>query len=485
MGVSAGLTMLMSMVRVKLAALLIGAVGVGVMAGYNALLVAVVTLLGMGVQSSAVREIALAHGGGYRERLAATVLATQRLCWLLAGLGLLLTVLFSSSLSEWAFGDTTHASGVAVLSAVVLLNIVNNAYSVTIQGVRQIGYLALANVWGAAGGTLASVYCFWKWGTDGVVWALLAVAMAQTLSTAFFARRVSLLDISQTWRESMNIAWRLLRQGAPLMLSSFGATATNLLILALITRELGLSSAGFYSAAFALSGVFVGFVLTSMGADYYPRLSSASEDNASIGRMVNEQTEVGLLLTVPGLLACWVLAPWLVELFYAKTFLPATELLQWFLLGCLGRVITWPMGFVLLALGRSKTFLFSELVVHAVHVLLVWWAVQEDSLAYTARAFCLTYVVYLLLMLWLCRRLMGLTWSSSVCRLVMVSIVQFLLVAAILFFFNGALGVMAALLVVTLSALLSVKAVARMLGAEHRVVQKLLRLPFMAQWLKA
>jgi enterobacterial common antigen flippase len=484
MGASAGLTMLMSMVRVKLAAVMIGAVGVGMMSGYNALFAAVVTLLGLGVQTSAVREIAMAHSFGHRKGLAATVLATKRLCWILACVGLVLTALLSTSLSEWAFGDSSHASGVAVLSVVVLLNIVNNAYSATIQGVRQIGDLARANVWGAAGGTLVSVYCFWKWGTDGVVGALLGVAMAQTLSTAFFARRVNLLAISQTWRESMELSWCLIRQGAPLMLSSFAATLSTFLILAMITRELSLSSAGFYSAAFALSGMFVGFVLTSMGADYYPRLSSTSDDQLLMGKMVNEQTEVGLLLTVPGLLLCWVLAPWLVELFYTNTFLPATELLQWFLLGCLGRVISWPMGFVLLALGRSKTFLFSELLVNTVHVGLVWWAVQVDSLAYTARAFCLTYVFYTLLMLWICRRLIGLQWSSFVLRTVLTSIVQFLLIIAILYFFNGAISVLAALLVITLSALLSVKMVIRMLGDNHRIVRKLLQLPFMAQWLK-
>lgn len=476
--------MLMSMVRVKLAAVLIGAVGVGMMSGYNALLGVVVTLVGLGVQTSAVREIAMAHSRGHREGLAATVLATKRLCWILAGFGLVLTVLMSTSLSEWAFGDGSHASGVAVLSVVVLLNIVNNAYSASIQGVRHIGDLARANVWGAAGGTFVSVYCFWKWGTEGVVWALLAVAIAQTLSTAFFARRVNLIEISQTWRESMSLSWCLLRRGAPLMLSSFAATASTMFILALITRELGLSAAGFYSAAFALSGVFVGFVLNSMGADYYPRLSSAREDKILMGKMVNEQTEVGLLLTVPGLLACWVLAPWLVELFYARTFLPATELLQWFLLGCLGRIISWPMGFVLLALGRNKTFLLSELVVHTIHVGLVWWAVQLNSLAYTARAFCLTYVVYTLLMLWLCAKLIRLNWSSSVNRIILASIVQFFLIIAILFFFNGAMSLLTALLVVTISALLSVKVVIRMLGADHRMVRKLLQLPLIRPWLK-
>lgn len=478
------MTMLTSMVRIKLAAVLIGAVGVGMMTSYNALIGAVVTLFGLGVQISAVREIAIAYNCGSREVLSATVLAIKRISWILAGFGLAVTVLISSSLSDLAFGDFTRASEVAVLSVVVLLNIVNNAYNATLQGVRQIGDLARANVWGAAAGTLLGVCCFWIWGIDGVVWALLAVAMAQTLSTAFFARRVNLLNIDQTWRDSTTLIWCLIKKGVPLMISSFAATLSSFLILSLIARELGLGSAGYYGAAFALSGVFVGFVLNSMGADYYPRLSSTSDDQFLMGKMVNEQTEVGLLLTVPGLLACFVLAPWIVELFYAKTFLPATELLQWFLLGCLGRVVSWPMGFVLLALGRSKTFLFSELVVNIVHVGMVWWAVKAVSLVYTAKAFCFTYVLYTLLMLLLCRRLIGLKWSISVYRMILASIGQFLLIMTMLSSLEGAISVLAALSVVIFSALSSVKSVIRMMGVDHWMVRKLMQFPFVAQWLK-
>ncbi len=61
--------------------------------------------------------------------------------------------------------------------------------------------------------------------------------------------------------------------------------------------------AGIYSAAFALSGMFVNFVLQAMGSDYYPRLTSVATNKAMMNRMVNEQTEIGLLLGVPGLLA--------------------------------------------------------------------------------------------------------------------------------------------------------------------------------------
>jgi PST family polysaccharide transporter len=43
----------------------------------------------------------------------------------------------------------------------------------------------------------------------------------------------------------------------------------------------------------------------------------------------------------------------MIKLFYTSEFLPAVTMLQWFVLGCLGRVIGWPLGFVVLALGKG------------------------------------------------------------------------------------------------------------------------------------
>ena len=66
-------------------------------------------------------------------------------------------------------------------------------------------------------------------------------------------------------------------------------------------------------------------------------------DHGAMRRMVNEQTEIGLLLALPGLFATVALAPWIIRVFYTAQFAGAAELLQWFVLGCLGRVISWPM----------------------------------------------------------------------------------------------------------------------------------------------
>ena len=58
----------------------------------------------------------------------------------------------------------------------------------------------------------------------------------------------------------------------------------------------GVEAAGLFQAAWTVGGLYVGFVLQAMGADFYPRLVAAADDDASCNRLVNEQAQVSVLL---------------------------------------------------------------------------------------------------------------------------------------------------------------------------------------------
>ena len=106
---------------------------------------------------------------------------------------------------------------------------------------------------------------------------------------------------------------------------------------------------------------YIGFVLGAMGTDYFPRLTEAINDQARARKLVNEQTEMALLLAGPVLLAMITLAPWVIHLLYAASFAPATEVLRWQVLGDILKVASWPMGFILLAMGAAAFTLLRNL----------------------------------------------------------------------------------------------------------------------------
>ena len=160
--------------------------------------------------------------------------------------------------------------------------------------------------------------------------------------------------------------------------------------------------------------MYVGVILGSMGTDFYPRLTAAARDNNACNRLVNEQTQVSiLLLAVPGVIATLTLAPLVITLFYSSKFQEAVEVLRWLCLGMALRVISWPMGYIIIAKGARNLFFWSELAWTAVYVALAWVCVTAFGLNGAGIAFFLSYVFHVLMIYLIVRWLSGFQYSAA------------------------------------------------------------------------
>lgn len=422
MGGAAGVNLLLGMLRVKFAAVLIGTTGVGLIASFTALQSFIGALAGLGLQSSAVRDIAAAVAKGDDHAVGRAVLALRRLCWLTGLVGMAAMMLLAPWLSQLTFGHRDYTIEIAALGLINLFSNITGGQMAFIQGMRRIEDIARANIYGAAAGTVAAIGFYAALGLRGIIPTLVAVSAIQLALSFHFARRVPVPKVSLTWQQTFAEANGMVRLGLVMMSSGLMGSAVAYLTVTLITQHEGTHAVGFYSASFALSGMFVNFVLGAMGADYYPRLTGVASDKPAMVRMVNEQTEIGLLLALPGLLATMALAPWILQIFYTREFLGAVELLQWFILGCLGRVISWPMGYIILALGKSTWLILSESVMHAMHILLIIFGLQIFGLVGVAQSFVLLYVIHILVTLFISRKLISFSWSNRARAIIALSI---------------------------------------------------------------
>ncbi|CAM5443336.1 Lipid III flippase [Thauera mechernichensis] len=477
MGGAAGINLLLGMLRVKFAAVFIGTTGVGLISSFGALQGLIGTLAGLGIQSSAVREIAAAVGKGDDQAVGRAVLALRRVCWLTGLVGMAAMMLLAPWLSQLTFGHRDYTLDIAALGLIILFGNLSGGQMALIQGMRRIGDMARANIYGAAAGTVAAIGFYAALGLRGIIPTLLAVSAIQLALSFHFARRVPVPKVSLTWRQTFAEASGMVRLGLVMMWNGLLGSAVAYLTVTLITQHEGTQAVGLYSAAFALSGMFVNFVLGAMGADYYPRLTGVASDKPAMVRMVNEQTEIGLLLALPGLLATMALAPWILQIFYTREFLGAVELLQWFILGCLGRVISWPLGFVMLALSKGRWFLLTETSFNLVHVALVALGLQFYGIEGVAIAFVVMYVGYITAVLLVSRHLIGFKWSGECTRIGLVSlpVLGAIFIASRLLPLWPATGVGLSLTLVT--SVLCLRGLATRVGAEHRIVRAITRLP--------
>lgn len=477
MGGAAGLNLLLGMVRVKFASVLIGTAGVGLMASLTSIQGLIGTLFGLGIQSSAVREVAAAVAQNDDDAVGRAVLTLRRICWLTGLAGMAATMLLSPLLSQLTFGSNQYTYDIAALGLMILFGNLSGGQMALINGMRRIGDLAQANIIGAVFATGAAIG-FYSWlGLRGIVPALVSIAAMQLLISWYFARRVPVPVVAMSWAQTMKQANGMVRLGLVFMWTGLMSAGVSYLTVLLISNQIGIQAVGLYSSAFNLSGVFVNFVLQAMAADYYPRLTGVASDKVAMNRMVNEQTEIGLLLAVPGLLATMALAPWIIQLFYTKEFLPAVELLQWFVLGCLGRVISWPLGFVMLALGKGKTYLIIDSVFYIIHIALIAIGLSVLGINGVAVAFSVMYFGYIVAVYLVCRNLINFKWSVGSFKIIFSTvplfIVTFLVYQVLPLLYATFFGA----ILVALVSVFSLRSLVGRLDSTHRIITTALRVP--------
>lgn len=415
-GGSSVATMALGVARTKAIALLLGPAGVGLLGLYGSIVDLAQSLAGLGVSDSGVRQIAAAAGSGEADRIARTAVVLRRTSFVIGGFGALLLVVFSEEISTLTFGGAHQATAVALLSVAVFLRLVAAAQAALLQGLRRISDLARLGAWAALFGTLVTIPAVYYLREEGIALSLVAVAATGIVTSWWYARRVSIrtppMPLSEIWPE----ASALLKLGVAFMISSFSTLGSVYAIRITVLRTVGVEEAGLYQAAWALGSLYLVVILHAMGADFYPRLAAVAERAPECNRLVNEQAHVGLLLAGPGVLATITGAPLVLALFYSAAFSPAVEILRWICLGMTIRVMTWPLGFVLIARGERALFLATDLAWSLVHVGLAWVCVRRYGADGAGMAFFGSYVVHAVLLYPVVRRLTAFRWSRAARR---------------------------------------------------------------------
>ncbi len=417
-GGSSAVNLALSIVRTKVMALLLGPAGFGLFGVYGSILDLVRAVGGMGINTSGVRQIAEADGSGDAIRLARTVTTLRRVAFVCGALGALLLVIFSRPISQFSFGNIEQAGSLMLLALAVFFADVSAGQAAVVQGMRRLGDLARINVRGALYGTILSigiVIYFFQQGEPerGIVPSLVCVAAMGILTSWWYARKIKVAPVTMTTTEVTAEVSGLLKLGFVFMTTALMSMAVAYVVRIIVLRQLDESAAGYYSAAWQLGGIYVGFILSAMGTDFYPRLTAVANDNTECNRLVNEQTEVGLLMAGPGVLGTLTFAPLVIDLFYSTKFGPAVEVLRWICLGMLLRVASWPMGFILGAKGARKAIFLSELSIGLFQIGLAWVCIKQFGLNGTGIAFFASYIGYGCLIYLIVRSVSGFRWSRE------------------------------------------------------------------------
>jgi len=404
MGLSSVVTVVLSVLRYKLLARELGPEGIGLLGLFATTLALGVTLFGMGVGSSGVRQVAASKsdedGIG-----AATRAALVRGSWILGLLATVIGLLLFPVMRATLFADVPPLLIVCLILAIAA-SVVSAGQVAILNGLGHLSEIAKANSFGALIGTALTL-------------GLLATAPQWALAAAFAGTPLVVLALTTGYihklREKRIFAWNelwsafkpMLLFGLAFSISLLMSNLVQVLVRVLVSRELGLKNVGYFQAAWTIANVYLGFVTMAMATEYYPRLSAISRDVSELNRQVNTQTRLMLLIAMPVILLLMFLAPVVMAVMYAPEFGQATELLRWQLLGDIFKIASWPIGFLLLAREAKRAFFLSELVWNISFLILALVLIGPFGLKGLGLAYGWSYVLYASSVLFFSWRLTG------------------------------------------------------------------------------
>jgi PST family polysaccharide transporter len=469
---------IIGLVRVKAIALIVGPAGIGLLGLYSSAIALVGSVSDFGLAASAVREIVRATHSDDPKEIARTYGVLRRVGWTAGLFGWALTIAFRAPISFFLTGVTTHGTAIACLGGTLLLSMTNVTQLALLQGLKRIGDLARANLLGALTGAVCSIGVFILLGENGVAPAIVVTSLAAVGGSWWFSRKIAFASpVSASWKETWRGFSRMAGIGVAFMWCGVLTAGLDTLVRSLIMHRLGLESVGIYQAALTLSGVLANVVVAAMATDFYPRLMSVIHDKDLASSAINRQTEIGVLLALPGLLFVSAFAPFVVHISYSAQFLPAADLLQWMTLGVFARIVSWPLLYIQLAKGASGWFATTHTVFVGAQAGLTLWMLEGHGVVGAAYAFSAAYVLNALVLLGVARLYAGVSWSGETRKLIALTCVLIVSVLALHVIARGSTAFVGELLLTLAGIVLSFRGLVQRLDRDHRLVELLMMVP--------
>ena len=265
-------SILIGIIRVKFVAVLLGAVGVGIIGLYNAPINLIISITGLGIAFSGVRDISEANTSGDQFKLSRIVKTLLNWSWLTGLLGAFATLSLAPLLSQWTFGSDEYTWAFIWLSGTLLLQAISRGQSAILQGMRRLKDMAKAGVIGSALGLIISIPLYYFLGIKGIVPAMIISSITSLILSWYYSRKIVVEKIDLTFKESCTSGLGMAKLGIYMTIAGFVASFSAYVLNAFISNRGGVEQVGLYNAGWGVVGQYTGLVFTAMATDYFPRL---------------------------------------------------------------------------------------------------------------------------------------------------------------------------------------------------------------------
>lgn len=377
------LNIISGLVRMKLAAIVFGPAGMGVIGILQSTVGTISNTAGLGLRDIGSRQIAIASAQKDVQKVEIVESALVLGSLLLAVFTCILVFIFRDHISFALIGTGEISTQLAVIVPGIAATMMVGAYVSVLAGQSKISTISKITA-GTAVVSLAITAPILLLNREiAIPLFVIAAPMTNFLICAIFTNRKSIRlsifrKLPSQWAATF---WTICRLGFPVMLGAALTSFSQLSVRTLCQDMLGLESVGAITAAWQISLHYINFLIVAASYSFLPELSRRMGQGVESNRLVSEQASSLSLLSMPILLLTIGFSEYVIRIFYTSAFIDAIDLLKWIILGDIFRIASHSLTLNLLAGGHTKAYLGCKLVENSSVVLLTYLLLPKFGLA--------------------------------------------------------------------------------------------------------
>ena len=392
-----GLNIVVSLVRNKLVAVLLGPNGMGLASLFNTTVNFISQATNFGISFSAVKHVSELFERGDEAEIARFVKVVRAWSLLTALIGMFVCIVAGPLLSNYTFAWGDHTLHFILLSPAVGMLAVTGGETAILKGARRLRPLAVIQVYTVLAALVISIPIYYFFGQTGIVPVIVMMALVAMLLTIGYSYRLYPLRLRGT-KGILGEGMAMVKLGVAFVVAGIMGSGAEMLIRSYLNVSSGdLDVVGLYNAGFMLTVTYAGMVFSSMETDYFPRLSSMNHDMLATNLTVNRQIEVSLLIVSPMLAMLIIGLPVLIPILFSSKFLPMVAMAQVAVFSMYIKAVSLPVSYIMLAKGDSIGYMVLEGIYDVLLVVLIIFGYRHWGLFGTGVALSLSYLFDILM----------------------------------------------------------------------------------------
>lgn len=273
-----------------------------------------------------------------------------------------IAIIFLADFISMKLLNTTEYSSIFIVFAVsIVFFVLNGLMTSILNGQKEIKRLTILNIVGSLFGLAVTILLVTQYNLYG---ALIAGIISQSI--AFFVTLAFVLK-SSWFRFSMFLGNmdkeyrnKLLKYSAMTLISATMIPLSHMYVRNYIGTHIGWDEAGYWQAIWKISETYLMLITTVLGIYYLPKLSS-------IKKKTELRTELlyGYKIIMPIVvimtLGIYFFRDFIIHVLFSENFSPMAELFLFQLIGDITKVVTFLLGFIIVAKAMTRLYIFNEI----------------------------------------------------------------------------------------------------------------------------